>query len=770
MQEIFFSHSIYITALIFIALCVSLFYKKILSLNSTTPLPRYISYFVSINIIWNVCGLIGSLFFYGPGFSYPKQILFSIQALAWIQAGYCVYQIVCLYTNPRRTSFFRVWNIIGLGCVIAASLATLLNYEYFALLSNLEIFGFHPFTDNPISTTFAGLYILFDMPPIIATIFLFLRASLQSSDTNMTQTNKKLLISYVLLLLIFVTLEFILPLLTTNPSHNSSNRHFLFWIQCGHIFIALLSGQYFTSLSFKNKSAFWLMNKIVNQVNDGIIYYYSDGRIKSANAPAIQMFQTNKKSIESKYIQDLFPRDLEYFKETHYKNHKVSIKNEIHKLDIDIFQSILTMTTSEYLIRFSDLTNTLYYQQRIKNLNEQYVEYKQDLIRYQDRLVISQKRSEENKNFLYTLINSIPFQFWSKNEQGVYTMQNDQDKVKRGTRTTSFDDNSEITQSEQEARNKGETKTFTSYETPDGKIITQDESNALARDGKEYLIYDNLFIPIVSGTGPYKVIGLKIDITKQRKLEKERDMLREQKYIHSRLEELGTLCGAFAHDYNNILGSQLGFCDLAKESLDPSHPAYMFICEVRKAADRGKESLEQLLDTIRGNSQTTVKPIQFAPSLIIQDVVERLTQNLPKEIKIDSSDVDQEIKLTGIVASFDRIVMNIAKNGIQAMKKTGGTLTITLGKETLTEPLNTSFAPPVPPNSYAKIRITDTGSGMDAATIERIFSPFFTTKAPGEGLGLGLSSALRLINETKAYFTLQSTLGEGTTFNLYWVL
>ena len=298
--------------------------------------------------------------------------------------------------------------------------------------------------------------------------------------------------------------------------------HFLFWNQCCSILLALLAIQYFTSITYKNKSSYWLLNRIINQISDGIIYYHSDGRIKSANPIALQMFQTTIDELQTKYIQEIFSNNLEFFRESHYKSQKISIKNEIHKFDIKIYQSHLNMLSSEFLIQFSDLTNTLYYQQRIKDLNEQYVEYKQDLIRYQDRLNISEKRSDENKNFLFTLINALPFQFWSKNEQGIYVMQNQKDIANRGNKSSSFDESSQITEYEEEARNKGISKSFISYETVSGRIVTQDEANVLFREGKDVFIFDNLFIPIVTETSPYKVIGLKIDMTEQRKLEKER--------------------------------------------------------------------------------------------------------------------------------------------------------------------------------------------------------------------------------------------------------
>ena len=88
-------------------------------------------------------------------------------------------------------------------------------------------------------------------------------------------------------------------------------------------------------------------------------------------------------------------------------------------------------------------------------------------------------------------------------------------------------------------------------------------------------------------------------------------MLREQKFIHSRLEELGTMCGAFAHDYNNILGSQIGFCELAIEMLSPDNDAYELVCEAKKAAERGQVSIAELLNVIRGNANAATPAMVF---------------------------------------------------------------------------------------------------------------------------------------------------------------
>lgn len=406
----------------------------------------------------------------------------------------------------------------------------------------------------------------------------------------------------------------------------------------------------------------------------------------------------------------------------------------------------------------------------MKTLNDQYVEYTHDLVRYQDRLNREASIKAEKENVLNTLINALPFRVWYKNELGVYQKQNQLDLEKNGAREGASDDAQDITSFERDARELGEVRVHPSIEDKDGKEITQDEANALAKNGESYGFFDNMYIPIIQGKAPYKTLCIKVDMTEQRRLEQERNMLREQKFIHSRLEELGTMCGAFAHDYNNILGSQIGFCQLAQEMLPEGHQASMFIAEALKAAQRGKTSLEELLNAIRGNASAATPAMVFSPYMIIEDVVKKVSLTLPPNITLNSRELDHSLKIKGIVASLDRIISNMANNAIFAMKKTGGTLTFTLHQAILEKELITPYAPPVPAGQYAQMDISDTGSGMDSGTLERIFAPFFTTKAPGEGLGLGLSSALRLLKEGNAYFTVHTTLGKGTTFNLYWPL
>ena len=747
--------------------------------TSIKQLPSSIHQLVIICIFWQASSLIGDIFFSGNDFEAgskaytTRMLIFGVSAIAWIQLGNALQHTAEISLKIKRKKKWKLMNIFGVISVIVLTGLFIKNPSY---ISNINILGYTPFVERPIFYFYSLLYCIFVIPNIIGAGYIILRNIVQSSDSTLPrQVGIYMLTSFAFFSLIAIFFDFVIPISTRFNEYDQ----FLKWNQFISVFLAILSGQYFTSVSFKNKSTSWFLDKLREKMTDGLIYYTAKGNITFANAAALSILHTTQEFIYNKKISSIFPQITDPEREATYNKIKIKIDNEDHIFNASVFQIRQSLTTNYNVVFFSDISKTLHYQQIIKNRNEQFKEYQLDQIRYQERLNIWKKKVDESKFFLDTLISTLPFRFWSKNEQGVFMTQNQNDIKERGNLLQTSEPDNKILPQELLARNEGELQSFISYERAKKtssededsvEILKQDDYNMAIRKGeaKDIMIFDNMFIPIMAPQKPYKIIGIKIDITKEKQLEKERDMLQEQKHIHSRLEELGTICGGFAHDYNNILGSQIGFCDLALEVIGKDNQAYMFIQEAKKAATRGKESLEELLNTIRGKTSEHETATNFAPYMIIDDVVKKLWITLPPNVKVKADNLDKDIRIIGSVAALDRIISNLANNAIFAMKENGGTLTISLEKEELKEPLITPYAPQIKAGVYAKITVEDTGTGMDTATLERIFSPFFTTKAPGEGLGLGLSSALRLLKEGNAGYTVQTTLGEGTIFYLYW--
>ena len=740
-------------------------------------LPRALQQFVATLLIWNFAHIIGDAVI-GTANSPAAYILFGIQAMAWIQAGDSTRHVAEINFVARRTPLWRIKHIVAEICVIATTVIFCINQEWMVQTFGIPFLGLE---QHPAFVVYGAMFFIFVVPDLSLTFYTMLKRSLHMSDQTLVQINVYMLTAFGFFVLFPLTLDFIIPL-AYNFQNSPEPVTFLQWFQYSAIFIAILCGQYFTSVSFKNKSAWWFLNGFVRYMGDCVVYFDSKGHILFANPASQQIFQLSDSDIATVNVQQLLP-DIDTQQEATYTNVKVKIKNELHTFNVGIFKLKQSLTTSVNVLLLSDQTNLLFYQQRIKTLNRQFTEYKQDLIRYQERLDISEKRSKETENINATLINALPFQFWSKNENGVYLTQNIKDVTMRGNLNKTTDAPNSIKVEEIEAREDGRSKIFTTFEDADHNEISEEEASINIKNDKQIYVYQNHFIPIIVNRPPYKVIGLKIDMSEEKRLERERNMLREQKIIHSRLEDLGTACGAFAHDYNNLLGSQIGFCQLAQEllnSVTPTIPdekvqkslakASSFVSEATTAAQRGKQSLNVLLDTVRGKTESKIPSTVFPPATIVRSVIDKVILTLPPNIQVVSGKMNETAEIKAQVPSLERILSNLANNAIYAMKDKGGTLSFDVQLETLDHQLLTPYAPPIPPGSYVKISVADTGTGIDSGTLERIFDPFFTTKAPGEGLGLGLSSAVRLLKEGNAYFTIQTTVGEGTTFNLYWDL
>lgn len=779
MHEVLFSSSPIDLLLSIIGLAVATFFPFSIGQKiRNKQLPRPLYQLVSILCVWYFTHVLGILFCSGSEFSVLKYVLFGIQACTWVQIGNAAYHNGALNFKIKRSHVWMLLNAIGGITVITLTILFCSIPETMASVFSIPYAGLE---ERPAFVAFSIVFIIFVYPPIIAAGYVLIKNCIQSNDNALAQIGTYMLGAFMFFVILPTICDFILPL-AYKFDMDGREITFLQWFQYCSLFLAILCGQYFTSISFKNKSSDWFLQNLLPHLSDCLFFYDSKGKFLTANPAAIQLLQTTKNEIKNFHIQDMLP-GIDAFQEATYENVKVHIKNELHTFNVGLFQINQSMTTKLNVLLLSDQTNLLFYQQRIKTLNRQFAEYKQDLIRYQDRLDSSEKKSKETENINTTLINALPFQFWSKNENGVYQIQNQEDIAQRGNLNKMTDDIDIISQYEINARDNGTNSVFTSYEDAEHRNITEDQASLDLKNEKQVFIYQNHFIPIIANRPPYKVIGLKIDVSEEKRLERERNMLREQKIIHSRLEELGTICGAFAHDYNNTLGSQIGFCDLAIETIAALNAQTKdetiqkrlsmvnnFVQQVSKATKHNRESVTVLLDTIRGKTESKIEDTIFPPTDIVRDVINKLMLTLPPNIKINSSSLDETLRVKAQAPSMERILSNLSNNAIYAMKENGGTLSFAVVKEELKQQIVSPYAPPIPTGNYVKISVSDTGSGMDSGTLERIFAPFFTTKAPGEGLGLGLSSALRLLKEGNAYFTVQTTVGKGTTFNLYWNL
>ena len=252
------------------------------------------------------------------------------------------------------------------------------------------------------------------------------------------------------------------------------------------------------------------------------------------------------------------------------------------------------------------------------------------------------------------------------------------------------------------------------------------------------------------------LLGMVTDITEKRRLE--RQVIRAQ-----RLESLGTLAGGIAHDFNNILSAVIANVSIALSDLEPHHPARESLLEIEKASERATDLVKQILTFSR---QEKPKRQFVRPADIVVEAMKLLKATTPAAIRIQTRFDPGTPQIFADPSQLHQVIVNLATNATHAMAEGRGTLTIEVEASSLSAPL-VEGPSALPAGHYATLAVTDTGTGMDAATLERIFDPFFTTKEVGEGTGLGLAVVHGILKAHDGGVTVRSELGVGTTFRVF---
>ena len=238
--------------------------------------------------------------------------------------------------------------------------------------------------------------------------------------------------------------------------------------------------------------------------------------------------------------------------------------------------------------------------------------------------------------------------------------------------------------------------------------------------------------------------------------------LRAQFDQAQKMESVGRLAGGVAHDFNNMLGVILGYTELALEQVGPAHPIFDDLQEIRNAAERSADLTRQLLAFSR---QQTIAPKVLDLSETIAGMLKMLGRLIGEDIKL-VFDPGKNLWPTKIDPSqLDQILVNLCVNARDAITDIGR-ITIEIGNSKFDEEFCASHAGFLP-GEYVGVSVTDTGSGMDKATLAHIFEPFFTTKEMGKGTGLGLATVYGIVKQNRGFINVYSEVGEGTRFTIY---
>ncbi|MFZ0213696.1 MAG: response regulator [Candidatus Acidiferrales bacterium] len=246
-----------------------------------------------------------------------------------------------------------------------------------------------------------------------------------------------------------------------------------------------------------------------------------------------------------------------------------------------------------------------------------------------------------------------------------------------------------------------------------------------------------------------------LDITEKRALENQ--LRQAQKF-----EAIGQLAGGIAHDFNNMLGAILGWVELGVEESPGQELLQSYFRKIQHQADRAAALTRQLLAFAR---RQTLEPRNIDLNVAVRDVTGLLSKVIGSNIEITLNLAANLPAVRADSTQAGQVIMNLCLNARDAMPQ-GGQLEIHTAAVEVDEAMCHCHKD-AKPGAYARLGVRDTGTGMDAATLERIFEPFFTTKEIGKGTGLGLATVYGIVKQHNGFMEVKSKIGCGTEFSLF---
>lgn len=253
------------------------------------------------------------------------------------------------------------------------------------------------------------------------------------------------------------------------------------------------------------------------------------------------------------------------------------------------------------------------------------------------------------------------------------------------------------------------------------------------------------------------------DITKRKRLEEDRRSLESQLQHAQKLESLGVLASGLAHDFNNLLVGIYGNLDFALLESEEGSPLHAYVSDAMTAAQRAAELIDQML-AYAGKAKTGTENVNLKK--LTQEMAGLLKASVSKKTTLRLHMPDDLLRTRGDPTQISQIVMNLITNAAQAIGDDGGEVSLAIEQVECDRALLSEMRPDadLPAGTYLRLQVSDTGRGMDQATLKRIFDPFYTTKAAGTGLGL--AAVHGIVRSHKGAIKVESELGQGTCFTV----
>ncbi len=288
------------------------------------------------------------------------------------------------------------------------------------------------------------------------------------------------------------------------------------------------------------------------------------------------------------------------------------------------------------------------------------------------------------------------------------------------------------------------------------------EKRYLRKSGEA--VWCSLTVSLVQDSAgrPASFLGMIQDVGERKKAEEERERLQQQLFQAQKMEALGTLAGGIAHDFNNLLSVMLGFASLARQRLGADDPLQESMRMIEQSAQRAADLTRQLLGFARPERQQ-VKAVCVGE--VLDRVRRMVARTFDRSINVSVLAEGDPLWVNAEPSYLEQALLNLCINARDAMPQ-GGALTLQATALDLD-----AGRPELPahgaPGRYASIAVQDTGVGITPEALPRIFDPFFSTKAPGQGTGLGLAMVYGFVKNHEGFVRVESAVGQGARFTLY---
>jgi PAS domain S-box-containing protein len=509
-----------------------------------------------------------------------------------------------------------------------------------------------------------------------------------------------------------------------------------------------------SSFSAKTMAQVLLSTDLLETLPDAVVAVDHDGTIVQVNSQAQELFGYDRDELIGQKVEMLVPESYRRQHQHHRENFSQTPKTRRMGADLDLYgrrrngsefpveislSPVSTKNGEFVLSAIRDISDRKRIAEELRRANEElHRRTAEQLGEYRSRLASIIDSSEDailSKDLNGTIIS------WNKGAERIYGYTPEEVVGKHISLLTPSDRPDEIPEV---LRKIGR-----------GERIENHESVRVTKDGR-HLDVSISVSPLRNTAGD--IVGASAiarDITTQRRAA---GQLRQSQ----KMEAIGRLAGGVAHDFNNVLGIINACAEFLRDRIDPGTEPSVYVENIKKAIERGTSLTKQMLAFSRTSA---IQPRVLDLNERLRDISKLLRPLLGEDVEILIVPRTPSAVVEADPGQLDQIVVNLAVNARDAMPR-GGKFILETGAVRLDE----SFAEQhqeMAPGKYVMLAVSDTGSGMDEATVSRIFEPFFTTKEAGKGTGLGLATVYGIVKQSAGHILVYSEPGHGTTFKIY---